>query len=102
MEKEHEKINALYVTINEYDIKKKEIDHVINNKCNHLEYYDTSYDDGHRWGVDHYCNICDKKIRKQYDKKDESDIEKKINEIIWNEIKKLNEERNTLTTSIKK
>lgn len=89
--------NEIIDLINKYEKTKKDLDEFIDKKCVHLEYQANEYDFGHCWGTDYCCKLCNKKFFMHT----KSELEKKHDEIIWLEIKKLNDNRKILIELIK-
>jgi hypothetical protein len=89
--------NEIVSLIDKYEKTKKELDYFIDKKCVHLEYQVNEYDLGHCWGTDYYCKLCDKKFFICT----KSELEKKHDEVIWLEIKRLDDHRQILIELIK-
>jgi len=91
-----------YQTINlidEQKLKVKEIRRILDKKCVHCEYNESEYDDGHRWGTDYFCSICNKQIFWDYISK-KSDSLKELHAKIWIQMKEFKNEYDQLINMI--
>jgi hypothetical protein len=91
-------LNNLQKTIDVDKEKILDIDNIISKHCVHLEHYCEDYDDGHRWGTNYYCIICNKNIYINSNNK----LETLVLENTWTMIKNIYNDRLLITESIKK